>query len=79
MIEPINPLARSIFGRDEVVQPILKGTTLVVVLGNKGYGYKPLKICLPHQVYSHQIEKWGEEGWKQIYVAPVGEPMLVAK
>jgi hypothetical protein len=51
---------------------------MVVAFGNKGFGIKALKTCLPHQITTTDIEQWGDEGFRQITVAAVGLREIVA-
>lgn len=54
---------------------------MVVVCGNKGGGYVPISVCMPHQLYSLGVQKMINEGeWEAIYVLPfvAKESVLVA-
>ena len=44
----------------------------VILMGNKGGGYSPLRYLLPHQVYVNDLREMAkEDGWEVFYILPV--------
>jgi hypothetical protein len=49
-----------------------EGYDLIVLAGNKGQGYIPYKVLLPHQVYLTDLKETFEKNFFEvIYVLPV--------
>ena len=68
-------------GRSVKIKGLPKTNELVIVCGNKGGGYKPLRCLLPHQIYEENLKKWFEEdGFESISIFSVksSENILVA-
>ena len=49
-----------------------EGCKAVILMGNNGGGYSPLRYLLPHQVYVNELREMAEEdGWEVFYILPV--------
>ncbi len=51
------------------------GASRVILCRNRGYGYEPFNLRLPHQVYVEDVKKWVEG--RRFEISVIGVPASI--
>lgn len=71
LTEQVTGLAKGNFGT-VLKYDMPKGAGAVMVCANYGAGLRPIKLLLPHQVYTKDLEKLAQEpGIREVVLIPV--------